>query len=145
MQFQQTKFAGYKGEYPLLRSRCVCILNRFRTVLVWCIHQCVSGCITETFVLTFRYTILQYYWIDSERKCKASVNMNASSVAECLGCLTFFPEVGFLIWRLTVQSLIPSSLPIGFPLLSITYSVIKGQLLSYHVFMVWEVKDFLSQ
>ena len=31
------------------------------------------------------------------------------------------------------------------PPLCLTYSIIKGQLLSYHAYMVWEVKDPLSQ
>ena len=27
----------------------------------------------------------------------------------------------------------------------LTYSIIKGQLLSYHAYMVWDVKDALSR
>ena len=34
---------------------------------------------------------------------------------------------------------------IHFPAVYITYSIIKGHFLSYHAYMVWEVKDPLSR
>ena len=55
----------------------------------------------------------------------------------------FSSEVRLLIWRLMVRFPMPANL--DFPPLCITYSVIKGQLLWYHVYMVWEVKDPLSR
>ena len=57
------------------------------------------------------------------------------SMAKWLECLTFF-QVGHLIKSLVVYHLCH----FGFPPLCITYSVIKCQLLSYHVYVVWEVK-----
>ena len=62
-----------------------------------------------------------------------------SSVAEWLECLTPNQKV---------FSSIPHSITsvnLDFNCCLITYSVIKDQLLSYNVYMVWEVKDLLSR
>ena len=49
---------------------CVHILNRFSTVLVWCIHQCVGVCDSDAFSFTLYQNTTE---IDSECEC----NMNA--------------------------------------------------------------------
>ena len=47
--------------------------------------------------------------------------------------------------RIPVRAITFSCTAIHFPQLCITYSVIKGQFLSYHAYMVWEVKGPLSR
>ena len=76
---------------------CVCvrisILNLFSTVLVWRIHQYVSLHVSDAFTFSFQYTILEYYWIDSECKHPPLVLQFCYSVLEMESLSTSYLEI----------------------------------------------------